>query len=108
MLNSSLVQLLPHADQIVVLDEDGRVAQKGSFDSLSSSEGYVGGLGLKRAGIEKAAAADAEEVEQELQVRRLCGLVFGPIGFGLYFALICLQLREESNENVGIDLRKVI
>lgn len=61
------VQLLPHADHIIVLDEEGRVAQRGNFESLNSADGYVSGLGLKKADMEKAAEADAESVEHELQ-----------------------------------------
>lgn len=60
------VQLLPHADHIIVLDEEGRVAQKGNFESLNSADGYVSGLGLKKADMEEAAEADAESVEIEL------------------------------------------
>ncbi len=43
------------------------MAEKGSFDSLNSAaDGYISGLGLKKAEIEAAEAADAAEVEQEL------------------------------------------
>jgi ATP-binding cassette, subfamily C (CFTR/MRP), member 1 len=63
----SKVQLLPHADHIIVLNEEGKVAQKGSFESLNSAEGYVAGLGLKAADMEKAAEADAESVEIEME-----------------------------------------
>jgi len=62
------VQLLPHAEQIVVLDESGRIAEKGRFDDLHTGDGYVGSLGLQRAPvaeIETAGLADEVEYEKE-------------------------------------------
>ncbi|KUJ12857.1 P-loop containing nucleoside triphosphate hydrolase protein [Mollisia scopiformis] len=59
------VQLLPHAEHIVVLDEDGRITEKGSFDDLNSSDGFVSGLGLKKAAIQEIEAVVAEEEEIE-------------------------------------------
>lgn len=40
----SLVRHLPLADSIVVLGEDGRIAEQGSFDSLRSRQGFVSKL----------------------------------------------------------------
>ncbi len=60
------MQLLPYADHIIVLNEDGRIAEKGSFDHLNSSEGFVGRLGLKKYSIEEAEKVEEEEMEQEL------------------------------------------
>ena len=42
------------------------MAQKGNFENLNSADGYVSGLGLKKADMEKAAEADAESVENEM------------------------------------------
>ncbi len=62
---SITVQLLPHADHIVVLDEDGRIAQRGSFNNLDSLDGYVGALGLKKATVKEIEAVLVEEEEHE-------------------------------------------
>lgn len=59
-INKSVVQLLPHADNIIVLDE-GRTAEKGSFDDLNSLNGYVSGLGLKKAESQEIEAVVREE-----------------------------------------------
>jgi ATP-binding cassette, subfamily C (CFTR/MRP), member 1 len=60
-----VVQLLPHADHIVVLNEDGRISEKGSFDDLNSSDGYVSGLGLKKAALAEIEVLVAQEEETE-------------------------------------------
>ncbi|KAK3682042.1 P-loop containing nucleoside triphosphate hydrolase protein [Podospora appendiculata] len=61
------IQLLPHAEHIIVLSEEGRIIEKGNFDQLNSSEGgYVNGLGLKKSDIQQAAIVVAEEVEEEI------------------------------------------
>lgn len=44
ILNSPLVRHLALADNIVVLGEDGRIAEQGSFDSLRSQQGFVSKL----------------------------------------------------------------
>ena len=59
------MQLLPHAEHIVVLDEEGHITEKGSFDDLSSSGGYVSSLGLKKAAVKEIEAVVAEEEEIE-------------------------------------------
>ncbi|CAK7197974.1 hypothetical protein SEUCBS139899_000628 [Sporothrix eucalyptigena] len=61
------LQLLPYADHIIVLDENGRITERGSFDHLSSSEGFVAALGLKKTSMDAAAALDAMDVEVELK-----------------------------------------
>ncbi|OAA65704.1 ABC transporter [Niveomyces insectorum RCEF 264] len=65
------IQLLPFADHIVVLNEDGRIVQRGSFDHLNSSDGFVKELGLKKTSMDEAAAKDAELVELELKEKEL-------------------------------------
>ncbi len=64
-LTQSPVQLLPHAEHIVVLNEEGRVLEKGSFDHLNASGGYVEALGLKKSAVQEAAAVVEEEEEEE-------------------------------------------
>ncbi len=61
------VQLLPYADHIIVLNEDGRVTQRGSFDHLNSVDGFVSGLGLKKTAMDAAAAQDEVDVGIELK-----------------------------------------
>ncbi len=63
--NASLVQLLPHADHIIVLSGEGRVVERGSFETLNAADGFVSGLGLKKA-MEEAKIADEEVAEHEL------------------------------------------
>ena len=59
------VQLLPHADHIVVLDQNGHIAQIGSFDDLNSSDGYVSSLGLDKATVKEMEAIVVDEEEYE-------------------------------------------
>ncbi|CAK7241645.1 MAG: hypothetical protein STHCBS139747_003111 [Sporothrix thermara] len=61
------VQLLPYADNILVLGEDGRITERGSFDHLNSTDGLVAALGLKKAAMEAAVETDALDVETELR-----------------------------------------
>lgn len=61
------VQLLPHADHIIVLDEGGRITERGSFDHLNSNEGFVAALGLKKSAMDAAAISDAMDAEIELK-----------------------------------------
>ncbi|KAL1890953.1 hypothetical protein Sste5346_007950 [Sporothrix stenoceras] len=61
------IQLLPHADHIIVLDEGGRITERGSFDHLNSNEGFVSALGLKKSAMDAAAISDALDVETELK-----------------------------------------
>jgi ATP-binding cassette subfamily C (CFTR/MRP) protein 1 len=65
LLATHNIQLLPHADHIIVLNEEGRIVQQGSFDKLSTSDGYVSRLGLKKSVVQEAAARVAEEEERE-------------------------------------------
>ncbi|KAK3935755.1 P-loop containing nucleoside triphosphate hydrolase protein [Diplogelasinospora grovesii] len=60
------IQLLPHAEHIIVLNDDGHITEKGSFDQLNSSAGgYVSGLGLKKSAVQEAEAVVVEEEEEE-------------------------------------------
>jgi ATP-binding cassette, subfamily C (CFTR/MRP), member 1 len=44
------------------------VIEKGSFDHLNSSDGYVSGLGLSKAAVQEAEnAVEAEEEEEKLE-----------------------------------------
>lgn len=63
-INNLVVQLLPHADRIVVLDE-GRITEKGSFDGLNSSDGFVSSLGLKKAELQDIKAIIAPEEDHD-------------------------------------------
>ena len=65
--NDTSVQLLPYADNILVLGEDGRITERGSFDHLNSTDGLVAALGLKKAAMEAAVETDALDVETELR-----------------------------------------
>ncbi len=65
-INNLIVQLLPHAEHIIVLDEEGRIAEKGSFDDLNSSNGYVNSLGIKAAALKEIEAVVAREQEDEM------------------------------------------
>ncbi|CAK7207847.1 hypothetical protein SEUCBS139899_010662 [Sporothrix eucalyptigena] len=60
------IQLLPHAEHIVVL-EDGRVREQGSFNYLNSLDGsFVSGLGLKASDLKSVAVQDnIKEIEVE-------------------------------------------
>ena len=46
VLASSSNKRLPFADHIIALDEQGRVAEQGSFEELNASQGYVANLDL--------------------------------------------------------------
>ncbi|KAK3316810.1 P-loop containing nucleoside triphosphate hydrolase protein [Apodospora peruviana] len=60
------IQLLPHADHIIVLNKDGHVVEKGSFETLNSSDGgYVQGLGLEKSAVQDAENIVAEEMQEE-------------------------------------------
>ena len=59
------MQLLPHAEHIVVFDDNGHITEKGNFDDLNSADGYVNSLGLQRAAVKEIEAIVAEEVEHE-------------------------------------------
>jgi ATP-binding cassette subfamily C (CFTR/MRP) protein 1 len=63
-IDKFVVQLLPHAEHIIVLDE-GRITERGSFDDLNSSNGFVSGLGLKKADLQEIKAVVAQEEEYE-------------------------------------------
>lgn len=65
------VQLLPHAEHIVVLNEQGRITEKGTFDELNAAKGgYVNGLGLKKSSLQEAAATVTEEITEEEEERQ--------------------------------------
>ncbi|KAK0644149.1 ABC transporter [Cercophora newfieldiana] len=57
------VQLLPHADHIVVLGEDGRIIEQGKFRDL---KGDVSRLGLK----ELSQEVNLQEIEEELSNKK--------------------------------------
>lgn len=60
-----LVQLLPHAEHIIVL-EDGRIREQGSFRELTASaDSYVASLEIKIAAAQEIKAVVAQEWEQE-------------------------------------------
>lgn len=60
------IQLLPYADHIIVLTDDGHIREKGSFDGLNGTDGsHIRSLGLKKSAMDVAAAVDAEEAELE-------------------------------------------
>ena len=48
------------------MDGEGHVRERGSFETLNSTEGYVRSLDLKVSDMRKAAEADAASVEEEL------------------------------------------
>lgn len=50
-----------------MLDEGGRITERGSFDHLNSTEGFVAALGLKKSAMDAAAIRDALDVETELK-----------------------------------------
>jgi ATP-binding cassette subfamily C (CFTR/MRP) protein 1 len=64
-INRSVVQLLPHADHIIVLNEDRRITEKGSFDDLNSSDGFISALGLKKVVVKEIEAVVVQEEENE-------------------------------------------
>jgi hypothetical protein len=53
------------------LNEDGRITEKGSFDHLNSSDGFVSGLGLRKAAIKEIEAAVAQEEENERMEKQI-------------------------------------
>ncbi|KAK0615109.1 P-loop containing nucleoside triphosphate hydrolase protein, partial [Bombardia bombarda] len=63
------IQLLPHADNIIVLGDNGEIVEKGTFDELNSAEGsYVSGLGLTKSaaiGNDLLVDEDVDEAEKE-------------------------------------------
>ncbi|KAH8881696.1 P-loop containing nucleoside triphosphate hydrolase protein [Thozetella sp. PMI_491] len=61
------IQLLPHAEHIVVLNEEGRILEKGSFNDLHSADGYVSALGLRKAAVQEA----QEIVEKEREAEKI-------------------------------------
>lgn len=44
---TKLVDLLPSADHIVALGNDGRVAEQGTFEELNTAQGYVHGFSIE-------------------------------------------------------------
>ncbi|KAH8891756.1 ABC transporter [Thozetella sp. PMI_491] len=64
------VQLLPHADHIVVLGRDGRIAQQGSFDDLNSCAGYVRSLALIKSTTKETEVTIAEDWREEQSEKR--------------------------------------
>ncbi|CAK7233982.1 hypothetical protein SBRCBS47491_008794 [Sporothrix bragantina] len=63
------IQLLPHAEHIVVL-EDGRIREQGSFKHLNELDGsFVSGLGLKSSDLQTTMVSDSiEEIDDELEI----------------------------------------
>ncbi|KAK0715388.1 P-loop containing nucleoside triphosphate hydrolase protein [Lasiosphaeris hirsuta] len=60
------IQLLPHAQHVIILGEDGRIVEKGSFQHLNVSlDGYVSGLGLSHSVLRGVEAAVAKEIQEE-------------------------------------------
>ncbi len=66
VFDTKIVQLIPYADQIIVLNGDGHLVEKGSFEALNSAQGYVSSLGLKKGDLKKAAEEDAISTEEDL------------------------------------------
>ncbi|KAK3353395.1 ABC transporter [Lasiosphaeria hispida] len=65
------IQLLPHAEHIIILGEDGRIAEKGSFRHLNASlGGYVSRLGLNHSVLREPEAAGAKEIQEEEAYKR--------------------------------------
>ena len=48
LTTSVIAKRVPYSDHIVVLDEEGRLAEQGTFEKLSSSGGYVSGFDLSQ------------------------------------------------------------
>jgi hypothetical protein len=60
--NSFAVQLLPHADHVVVLDDEGRIIEQGNFKDL---KGAVSRLGLKELSQEVMLEKTSEELSSK-------------------------------------------
>jgi len=64
--HTAIVQLLPHAEHVVVLDETGRISENGSFEALNFIKGgHVNRLGLQKTAIKGTLALTVEEEETE-------------------------------------------
>jgi ATP-binding cassette, subfamily C (CFTR/MRP), member 1 len=57
----AVVHLLPFADHIVALGRNGEVMEQGTFDQLSSKDGYVQSLSIKEAD----ASSPTTDIESE-------------------------------------------
>ncbi|KAL2871704.1 P-loop containing nucleoside triphosphate hydrolase protein [Aspergillus lucknowensis] len=58
VLASSSVKRLPYADHIVVLDEEGRLTESGSFGDLAERSGYVSSFSLPAPNWDSTAEAE--------------------------------------------------
>jgi ATP-binding cassette, subfamily C (CFTR/MRP), member 1 len=60
------VHLLPHADNIIALDTEGKIAAQGTFAQLNAKDGYIHRFGLESLAEEAAQVKDGEKEEASM------------------------------------------
>jgi ATP-binding cassette subfamily C (CFTR/MRP) protein 1 len=73
------VRHLPLADNILVLDKDGKVVEQGTFEYLRSRDGFVSKLMLHPELLEsKSRSGDAEDASQKVPAAAVAKVLRGP------------------------------
>jgi ABC-type multidrug transport system ATPase subunit len=64
-----IVQHLPLADHIIILDDKGEIAEQGTWEELRAEAGYISKVVLKEMEAGENKARDRTEARDKLQVR---------------------------------------
>ena len=65
--NTLIAQHLPLADHIIILTEDGKIAEQGTWDDLRSEAGYISKVVLKEKSDDPDKPRDRAEAHDKIQ-----------------------------------------